>query len=689
MSDITSARNQRFETVEFETWKQEAEKSLKGASFDKRLVSQTLDGIRVDPLYLQSSTPSGFPGVSDFTRGARALPRTDEAWEIRQDFAHPDAKSSNEQMLRDLERGVSGIGVVLDRGFSSGIDEASSCGTPIRSLDDVRSLLEGVHLNMVRVAFNPGVNAHSIAALLAEYVAGSKTTLADLSGTLGYDPYGQLLREGSMSLGREAIFDLGADLASWCRTHAPQLRAIRVDARRYSELGGSEAQELAWGLAEGIEWMRELMARGLSADDAARSLEFSFAAGRDIFIELARLRSARQLWARALEAIGVSEELRAMEMHVRSATATLSRRDPWVNMLRVTGHCFSAALAGASSITTAAYDEALAISIEFGRRIARNTQLILRDESHLGKVLDPAGGSYYLESLTEAYRDKAWAGMQAVEAAGGLLRFITSGTLNSETQAVMSEREKRIARRKMPLTGVSEFPNLHEKPIDTPVASPVAPQRGQTGAPATSGALKAGVFDGSVVEAARKDIAGRALSSAILCALFGMEGELTAPAMRPVRYSASWEAMRDASDAHVAAGNARPEVFLANLGRIPEHRARAMFAQNLLQAGGIEAPNNDGAESIAELVEAFRSSGAPAACICSTDARYAESAAELARALKAAGAQRVLLAGRPGELEDALREAGVDGFMFVGCDALSVVRASAQALGVSIDGTNA
>lgn len=689
MSDITSARNQRFEKVDVETWKHEAEKSLKGGSFEKRLVSETLDGIRVEPLYLEAKEAAGFPGVPDYRRGARALPRSEEAWEIRQEFAHPSPKTSNEQMLRDLERGVSGISVVLDRGFSSGDDEASACGTPVRSLDDMRSLLEGVHLNMVGLSFNPGINAHGLAGLLAEAAKAQDVELSELRGALGFDPYGQLIREGRLPLGRKAVFDLGADLVRWSRANAPELRAISVNARRYNEIGGSEAQELAWGLAEGIEWMRELMARGISADDAAASIGFSFAAGRDIFIELARLRTARALWARALEAIGVSEELRAMEMHVRSSTATLSRRDPWVNMLRVTGHCFSAALAGASSITTSSYDEALAISVEFGRRIARNTQLILRDESHLGKVLDPAGGSYYLESLSSAYRDKAWSGMQEVEAAGGLLSYMTSGALNDAVQGVMSERERRLARRKMPLTGVSEFPNLYEKPVDTPVADPVSPLRSETGASATSAALKAGNFDGSVVEAARKDVAAGTLSSAILCALMGLEGELEAPAMSPVRYSASWEALRDASDAHVAAGNARPEVFLANLGRIPEHRARAMFAQNLLHAGGVDAENNDGAHDISSVVSAFKESGAPAACICSTDARYAESAAELARELKNAGASLVLLAGRPGDLESALREAGVDDFMYVGCDALSVVRASAKALGVALDDTNA
>lgn len=675
MSEIKKAQEFTFPRVDDATWRDVAERSLRGrGTFESRLVSTTLDGFDVQPLYSHLDKDTGFPGLPPFTRGSTPLPGKDEAWEIRQEFAHPDLKTTNEQLLRDLSRGVAGATLVLDEGFSRGTDNATQIGLPIRSVGDLTSTLDGAHLSMIGIDMEAGVNGHAGLALLMAHIDNTEGKRSDVRGSIGYDPLDQLLLDGSLSINQSRIFDLGADLVQWTRKNAPGLRPIVVSGRVVHEAGGSEGQEIAWQLALGIEWMRALTARGISANDAAQSITFRSTAARDIFLEIAKLRALRQTWGRALEAIGVDEAHRPMDLHVRGSSATLSQRDPWVNMLRVTGHTYSAALGGAQSITTASYDDVLAIPVEFGRRIARNTQLILRDESHLCRVHDAVGGSYYFETLTKQYADIAWITMQEIEAAGGAIAWATSGTLSEKIAAVRAKRDKDIATRRMPLTGVSEYPNLSEKPIETPEPPSRTPATDGPSADRTLAAINAGTFDGSVTKAAIEDAKNGALSSAILAAIQHGSETLSAPAMPRQRYARKWEALRDAADQYKEQHGDFPQAFLACAGRIPEHRARASFAQNLFGAAGINAPINDGWETTDEIVEAFKESKAPIAVICSTDKRYADIVEPLAKALKNAGATRVVVAGNPRDNADAWTAAGVDSAIYMGCNASQIMR---------------
>lgn len=683
MSDIKSAQAQTFAPVDYATWRAEAERSLRGGgTFESRLVSKTLDGFEVQPLYSEFNGDNEYPGVAPFTRGSDAVP-AEEGWEIRQEFSHPDLKTTNAQILRDLERGVSGISLVLDHGFARGHNDAVKRGVPIRDGKDLESALQGVHLSMVGFSAQAGINAHGLLAALADYAARSGQKLKDLRGTLGYDPVSQLLADGTVAADAKRLFDLGADLAHFCRSNAPKLRPILVSGRSVQEAGASEGQEIAWALALGIEWMRALTSRGLSANDAAQSITFQVSVARDIFLEIAKLRAMRHVWARALEAIGVDEAFRAIELNARGSNATLSQRDPWVNMLRITGHTFSASLGGAQSVTTPSFDEAIAIPEEFGRRIARNTQLILRDESHLVRVQDAAGGSFYLESMTQNYAKIAWETMQSIESAGGAIAYAVAGALTQKVADARGHREKQIATRRLALTGVSEFPNLTEKPVEAAALSPVQPQAATGEAGATAQAIAKGAFDGSVANAAIEDLKQGANTLAILQALT-TEAATNAPALPAIRYAGPWEELRDAADGLAAKQGGFPQLFLANIGRIPEHRPRSSYAQNLFAAGGIHAENNDGFPAIDQAVDAFKASGLNVACICSTDAQYADVAAPLAKALKAAGARQVILAGKPGDNEADWRNAGIDTFIYMGADALGIMRETLAGFGADL-----
>jgi methylmalonyl-CoA mutase len=388
-----------------------------------------------------------------------------------------------------------------------------------------------------------------------------------------------------------------------------------VDALPYHEAGGSDADELGCALATGVAYLRALTDAGLDVDTAAGQLEFRYAVSADQFLGIAKLRAARRLWTRVTEVCGVAPAARAQRQHAVTAPAMMTRRDPWVNLLRTTVACFSAGVGGADAVTVAPFDSAIGRPNDFARRIARNTQSILLEESRLAGVIDPAGGSWYVESLTEELARRAWTVFTDLERAGGIVPALASGDLADRLARTRAARAANVATRTDAITGVSEFPNLAERPVDRPSV-----------AVATGGLPR-------------------------------------------VRYAEDFERFRDRSDAVLADKGHRPTVFLATLGPVAAHTGRAGFAANLLQAGGIETPTAGPTDGDDAVVAAFKTSGATIACLCGTDKAYAAQVPTLAGALKAAGAVTVLLAGPPNDEYSA-----VDTFLYRGCDALDVLR---------------
>lgn len=364
------------------------------------------------------------------------------------------------------------------------------------------------------------------------------------------------------------------------RRAVPGLRALTVDALPYHEAGGSAAQELGCALATGVAYLRELTEAGLGTQQALSQLEFRFAATADQFLTVAKLRAARRLWARVAEVCGASQA-GAQVQHAVTSPVMMTRRDPWVNMLRTTVATLAAGVGGADAVTVLPFDSAIGVPDGFARRIARNTSTILIEESHLSRVIDPAGGSWYVERLTDELAHAAWEFFRTIEREGGQAAALRSGLVRERLAETWAARSVRLAARREPVTGVSEFPYLGEKPVErVPVEAP------------PSGGLPR------------------------------------------VRRDEAFEALRARSDSHLAATGGRPRVYLAALGPATAHTARLTFAANLFQAGGIEAVT-DGT---------FEESGAQEVCLCSSDTVYEEQAEATAGTLRAAGARHVFLA---------------------------------------------
>ena len=680
MSD-TDERINTFPPVTKSEWVAKVEADLKGASFDG-LRSTTPGGLALEPLYtaedVEGMSAPGLPGVYPYLRGASPL----SGWAIRQEYDDPRPSVCKEMIRQDLERGAEALWLRL----------GPRNGCRVLTIDELDDLLGAVDLGTTSICLDGGSDALAVASGLLALAQRRGVPYTALDGGLGFDPVGLLAREGRIQGGLRARFAELQDLGSWCSRNAPGLRAANVSSDPYDGGGASIVQELAYTIATGLEYLRRLADGGMSVDAAARQIRFSYAVSGDFFTQVAKLRAARWLWAKVVITAGGEPNAAGMQLHCRTSRFTKTQRDPWVNMLRVTAECTAAVLGGAQSIATAPFDCAIGPADELAQRVARNTQIVLREESHLGAVADPAGGSWFVERLTNDLARAAWDQLRTIEAGGGVLAALGSGALVDAVGEVADTREKRIAERKTPIVGVSEFPNLHEGAVER---DPVSAEEIQRLLKASVDSLDLGAhrdrlraIAGSVNEAEREP---GALTDACLAATTGGADMYSVATvlqhgqpdlhMEPIlqwRAAEVWEQLRTRSDQQPT----RPVAFFANLGPIPSHTARSTWTQNLLAAVGIGAVTNDGFEDMEALATAWNASAASLAVICGSDEDYAALLEPAVAALKKAGCPVVLVAGRPGEREAALREAGVSDFVFVGADVLTVMTEVLDSVGV-------
>ncbi|SDJ60563.1 methylmalonyl-CoA mutase subunit beta [Streptomyces indicus] len=569
-------------------------KEVSGDAAEDALSTKLEDGLTTRPLYTHADTAPGLPGFAPYLRGARPEGNAAAGWDVRQRHAQPDPAKANEALLGDLENGVTSLWLTVGEG-----------GLPV---DGLARALDGVYLDLAPVVLDAGAQFPEAARELLRLHAERGTPASEVRGSLGGDPLGYEARTG-----REQDF---APVIAYIRERSgefPGLRALTVDALPYHEAGASAGQELGASMATAVAYLRELTAAGVSAEAAVGQLEFRYAATADQFLTIAKFRAARRLWARVAEVCGTAG---AQRQHAVTSSVMMSRRDPWVNMLRTTVATLAAGVGGAESVTVLPFDHALGLPDAFARRIARNTSTILLEESHLARVIDPAGGSWYVEQLTDQLAHAGWEFFQEIERAGGQAAALRSGLLRERIAETWSVRSRKLATRKEPITGVSEFPHLAEKPVQREPA-PAGPAGG----------------------------------------------------LPRVSRDEAYEDLRARSDAQLREQGERPKVFLATLGPAAAHTARATFASNLFQAGGIEPVTGGPAE--------FAASGARIACLCSSDGLYEEQAERAAAELRSAGAEFVFLAGKPASYE------GIDSYVFAGCNAVDVLTSTLDRLGVS------
>jgi methylmalonyl-CoA mutase len=589
----------------------------------RRVLTTTVDdGIVLQPLYTRADLPEppqSLPGQPPFVRSATASGPLPSGWQVCQRVdAH--AAGAPQHAERELQNGATALWLDL--------------GAEAPDANDLAAVLEPVPLDRVPVTLDGRSTSAVLAGADALRRVWQRRGLdpAAPSGSFGLDPIGAAVAADDLP---GLADDLAAALSLAATSRGGQVRPLVVDTARYHDAGATDADAIAIGLATGVAYVRGLVDAGLDPTAALASLEFRYAATDDQFVTLATLRAARRTWARVAAAWGVDAAGRVTEwgpewaqrQHAVTSRAMLTRYDPWVNLLRTTVATFAAGLGGAAAVTVLPHDLLLQPGDhDLGRRLARNVQSILLEEAQLGRVIDPAGGSWFVERLTHDLATRAWERFQQIEAAGGMPAAWQSGPVPGWVEAAAAARARDVARRRRPVTGVSEFPN----PADVVPAEPATQTRGL-----------------------------------------------------PVRrWAAPFEALRDRAAAHRASTGSSPRVFLAPLGPLAEHTARASFCTNLFAAGGLEAVD-PGTTTASEVADAFRASGAAVACIVGSNDRYEVEAADVARALASAGPRRLYLAGDPGPLRATLEGAGVDDYVVAGGDAVATLDEALTAAGVA------
>jgi methylmalonyl-CoA mutase len=692
-------------------WREAAEKLLKGAPYDKIMMRQSPEGIRLEPIFWKDvldTLPAAAtqPGFDGYLRGTKAGGYNTAPWEIAQELPYGSPCEFNRAAHADLMRGQNALNVMLDIATLKGLDpdsaqvgEVGACGLSLACLKDIEIAFEEILPDAVSFHIRTGCSGLSVGSIFFAWLEEKGVDPKTVKGSLGMDPLAVQAATGQLPAKLSTLFDEQAALAEYCVKEAPAMKAVSVATLPYHQAGASAVEELGIALATGAAYIQELTERGLSVDDAAKQIRFSFAIGPNFFMEIAKLRAARVLWAQVVAAFGGSKEAQKITVHARTGLYNKTKKDPYVNMLRTTTEAMSGVIGGVDSLCVGNFDETSRLPDAFSRRISRNSQIILQEECELTGVVDPAGGSWAVEWLTGQVSEKSWAFFQAIEDQGGVSAALENGFIFDTLAKTAEGMDKQLNQRRISLVGTNVYPNLEEEELEArlPDYAEVRDTRAKEIARARIELNEDA--DTKVMAALGKILAAdhTSLVPAMIAAIRAGAtlGEITktvrasaepGKAIQPLpatHLSAKYEALRAASATYAEANGHGPKLFLCNLGPLRRHKARADFTKGFFQTGGFEVISPAGFETPEAAIDALAKSGASITVVCGTDADYKEQFANYANAIKQAYPNtRIVLAGLPGANEADYRAAGMDDYIFVKSNNYEVNRQALELLGV-------
>ncbi|HNX05139.1 MAG TPA: methylmalonyl-CoA mutase family protein [Opitutales bacterium] len=679
---ITGALNiqEDFKPHTYEEWREAAQALLKDKPFDKVMRSTLIEGITLEPIYRREDIAGldiakELPGLGSRVRANSITGYEENAWAISEEIPAPTPEEFNKAALNDLSRGQNELNIPLDCATRAGIDadkaECVGCGgLSLSTLADLDKALDGVHMEMISTFLQSGASGLPVAALLVALAKQRGMNLSQLAGCVESDPLGVLAYKGKLPMSLDEAYREMAILTGFAAENAPKLQTIGVSGMTYSNGGASAVEELAYVLATAAEYIREMGKRGVEVDATAPRMRVTLSLGSNFFMEIAKLRAARLTLASLVEAFGGSEASKSIYIHARGAKWNKSSLDPYANLLRSTTETFSGAIGGANSMHTSTFDETFATPDEFSRRIARNQQVLMQEECELTRTIDPAGGSYYVEALTDQVAKKAWELFQKIEAAGGMAKALESGMIEDSIGKLRADRLKKIQQRRDEIVGVNAYPNATEKLAEGRKAdcALVKSSRAAAVKAARKSVKIALACNCSAFEKLVDAAANGATLGDIAAAL--RKDAAVATIAKPVvqmRASEQYEKLRAASAAYAAKHGHAPQILQANLLASRAYRIRADWTSAFFNASGIQMLNDVDYKTTEDLVKAVAEKGVKVVVITSSDDNYATLAVPTAQALKALpNAPYVMLAGTPTpEQEAPWKAAGVDEYVNV------------------------
>lgn len=609
-----------FNPVSTEEWEAKINADLKGKDYERTLVWRTYEGFNVRPYYRQENLAGkeyleNLPGEFPFVRGNN---KTNNDWFVRQNIFVSDFESANKKALSVLGKGATSLGFLF--GDCAAVSE-----------ENLAVLLKGICLEAAEVNFVCPTDDTKLPELFVDYVSAGNWDNNNVVASAAIDPIGTFVLKGVLDNNALANLKTLVEKAK----AVPNFRTIAVHGKFFANSGASIVQELAFALAQGAEYLSQLTDAGVSIDDAAKAIKFNMGVGNNYFMEIAKLRAGRLLWSKIVDAYSpASKEAAKMIVHSETNRYNKTIYDPYVNMLRTQTEAMSAALGGAHSVTVLPFDAVYEESTEFSERIARNQQILLKEESHFDKIADPSAGSYYIETLTESIADQAWKLFLEVEEKGGFVAAFKAGFIQSEIKAMAAQRDKRVAQRRDNILGTNQFPNFNEQ-------------------------LEAG-FDGSVFEPVDLSVEGAEVET-----------------LKPYREAQAFEALRYTTDMY-SKDNKRPLAFMLTMGNLAFRKARAQFSCNFFAVAGFEVTDNNGFATVEEGVAAAKAAGADIVVLCSSDDEYAEIAPKVAEQLDD---EILVVAGAP-KCMDELKEKGITNFIHVKSNILEELKGYQKKLNI-------
>lgn len=687
-----------FPVPSFEEWKKQVESDLKGESFEKKLFTPTYEGITLKPIYTSDDLKTvpflnNFPGSDNFVRGTKASGYHSSDWDIAQEYSYALPEEVNEALRYDLQRGLNSISINLDYPTQLGIDadqskpgEVGKGGLSISGIRKMQVLFDNIDLTEYPIHINAGFSALPFTLLFAAFTRELRISLMNLKGSITSDPYDFLLREGFLPYSLHQIFDeIKFSTQLMIRSNSP-IRTIGISGMNYSNSGANAVQELAFVFATAVDYIEEMLKRGLAIEEVVKRMKFTFSISSFYFLEIAKYRAARILWNNILKAYNVPEESRKIYLHGKTTQYNQTIIDPYVNMLRTTTEAFSAVVGGVDALTTSPFDEVFDIPDNFSRRIARNTQIILKEESHLDQVIDPAAGSFFVESLTAQLAEASWQLFKQIDEMGGMFKAIESEFVQNEVNKIAELRKKDFAKRKSVLVGTNMYANPKEELVEPnqPDYDEIFRKRVEyIQKYRISGDDKKhkNILDKLQIIADTKsyDLVEEAIEAYIDGASIGEvassirssgKEEIKVKPLNIHRASEIFEELRFASEDYKKKYGHKPKVFLAVMGPLKQYKARADFSRAFFEVGGFEViyPSK-GFSSTDQAVEEGLKSNAEIITICSTDDTYPELVPPIVKGIKEKSPDAILvLAGYPKDQIEQHKNSGVDEFIYLGAD---------------------
>jgi methylmalonyl-CoA mutase len=651
---MTDRKNERlfseFPPVSTSAWEEKIREDLKGKDYENKLIWKTREGIKIKPFYRQEDLTfldlsQALPGDFPFLRGTK---KTNNSWHIRQPLLVRDPAEANQTALDLIEKGVTSLDFILLK------NKRLTEGTAER-------LLNNLPLNGIEINFS-GYHPEAAAEMLIHYLRGTKQDNRICAGSLNFDPLGRLCSKGHYSFDSEALSCEMLTRLIQMTDHLPYFRTVGVNARFFGNAGASAVQELAFGLAMGTEYLSILTDRGISVKDAATKIEFHFAVSSNYFLEIAKYRAARYLWSKILNAFNGECEV-PMYIHAETSRWNFSVYDPYVNLLRTTTESMSAVLSGVDALTVLPFDIAFNKPSEFAERIARNQQIILKDEAFFDKVMDPAAGSYYIEYLTASMAENSWNVFLEVHKKGGLAASLREGFIQASIHESAQQRDLAIATRREFSIGTNQYPDFTERYTEMPrdyATECCCTFRGEN-----YSAGQDHCHDGESLYCDCRE-------GTCDCSCCNADRRVVQP-VRQYRGTIEFEKLRLKTDL----GGRRPRIFMLPVGNLSMRHARSQFSCNFFACAGYEVIDNSGFETVEEGIDAALAEKADMVVLCSSDAEYAVFAPEAYRKLK--NRSILVIAGAPPCMDD-LKAIGIENYIHTHSNVLEILKQYHQKL---------